>query len=498
VKRRKTRRGLGGVRSRRAITAVLLTLAAALLAAPAAHADHPLRINSKIALRTQYHYTPRYACNLPMFDASNHAYIRSRTATQDGTRDAYSLRGGAFRRTSLLAAIKRTYPRFRATVNAGGWGGEAIEADALGRLYTLIEVRIGNGSLRNLLLYSTDSGRNWRVVRLPFNPPKASPDGRNDGTCASEHLTGWNLRPDPPLIAVWRPVGQWPGYRACRMALYVVQPHFEGDRLVLPDPVPVTDRCLGMIQAAGGASFAATVGTTTYITWAEVASPEAGASPVFVAAFDQTTDTLGPPHQVEQARPVNDDHCTPGIVADSQGGLHVVSGGHNTPFMYTHTTTPSDPETWSVPVPMATDGYRVAGKSPRGRQTYVSLVCTPEDRLVVVFRQWRRGVDAVFRGQPYEALCVQWLDPGGSWTTPQRLAYCSRHRGYAQYYQKMSIDRRGWIFLSLNYFRPKDWPVEKRAANRYHHRMILVSEDGGETWRFATLADFTRGTTQVQ
>ncbi len=484
---------------RRAVAAALLALAAVLLMAPTARAtDHPLRINSKISLRTQYHYAPQYECNLPMFDAANRAYIRSRTATQDVTRDAWSLRNGAFRRSSLIAAVKRAYPRFKGTVNAGGWGGEAIEADALGRLYTLVEVRIGNGSLRNLLLYSTDLGRSWKVVRLPFNPPKASPDGRNDGTCASEHLTGWNLRPDPPLIAMWQPVGQWPGYRACRMALYVAQPYFDGDRLILPKPVQVTDRSLGMVQAAGGASFAATIGTTTYITWAEVATPSAGASPIFVAAYDQTTGTLGVAQEVEQARPVNDDHCTPGIVADSQGGLHVVSGSHNAPFMYTYTATPADPATWSQPVPMLLDGYRTGGKSPRGRQTYVSLVCTPEDRLVVVFRQWRCGVDAVFHGQPYEALCVQWLDPGGTWTTPLRLAYCSRHRGYAQYYQKMSIDRSGRIFLSLNYFRPKDWPVEKRIANRYHHRMILMSTDGGETWRFATLADFTGGVTPEQ
>jgi hypothetical protein len=484
---------------RRAAGATLFVLAAALLAAPAAlGADHPLRIDSRVSLRTQYGYVPRYECNLPMFDATNHAYIRSRTATQDATSDAWSLRNGSFRRASLIAAITRVYPRYRGTVNAGGWGGEAIEADALGRLYTLVEIRIGDGSLRNLLLYSIDSGRDWRVVRLPFTPPNASPDGRNDGTCATEHLTGWNLRPDPPLIAMWQPVGQWPGYRACRMALYVAQPHFDGDRLVLPKPVQVTDRSLGMVQAAGGASFAATVGTTTYITWAEVAKPDAGASPIFVAAYDQTTGTVGAAQEVERARPVNDDHCTPGIVADSQGGLHVVSGSHNAPFMYTHTATPADPATWSTPVPMLLDGYRVAGRSPHGRQTYVSLVCTPEDRLVVVFRQWRCGVDAAFGGEPYEALCVQWLDPGGTWTKPLRLAYCSRNGGYAQYYQKMSIDRHGRIFLSLNYFRPKDWPVEERVANRYHHRMILMSANGGETWRFATLADFTGGVTPPQ
>jgi hypothetical protein len=493
VARRRTSRG------RHAVTAALLTLAAVLLVAPSALAgERPLRIDSRISLRTQYGYAPRYECNLPMFDATNHAYIRSRTATQDATRDAWSLRNGAFRRASLLTAIKHAYPGFRSTVNAGGWGGEAIEADALGRLYTLVQIRISGGGLRNLLLYSTDSGRDWRLVRLPFTPPNASPDGRNDGTCASEHLTGWNLRPDPPLIAMWQPVGQWPGYRACRMALYVAQPYFDGDRLVLPKPVRVTDRSLGMVQAAGGASFAATVGTTTYITWAEVAPPDAGASPIFVAAYDQTAGTVGAAQEVEQARPVNDDHCTPGIVADSQGGLHVVSGSHNSAFMYTHTATPGDPATWSKPVPMLLDGYRVAGRSPHGRQTYVSLVCTPEDRLVVAFRQWRCGVDPDFHGQPYEALCAQWLDPGGTWTKPLRIAFCSRNRGYAQYYQKMSIDRRGRIFLSLNYFRPKDWPVEERVVNRYHHRMILMSANGGESWRFATLADFTGGVTPPQ
>jgi hypothetical protein len=481
---------------RRTLVPALLALVAALLVAPAALAgDSPLGIDSKVSLRTQYDYVPGYECNLPTFDAANNAYIRSRTADQDATRDAWVVRGGAFRRASLIAAITRAYPHFKGTVNAGGWGGEAIEADSLGRLYTLVEIRIGDDSLRNLLLYSTDAGGSWRVVKLPFTPPNKSPDGRNDGTCASEHLTGWDMRPDPPLIAMWQPVAQWPGYRACRMALYVVQPRFEDGRLVLPEPVKVTDNGLGMIQAAGGASFAATVGATTYITWAEVAAPDAGASPVFVAAYDQATGTLGAPQEVARARPVNDDHCTPGIVSDSHGGLHVVTGSHNTSFMYTYTAAPADPASWAKPVSMLSDGYRTAGKSPRGRQTYVSLVCTPQDRLVVVFRQWRRGVDAVFRGQAYEALCVQWLDPGGTWTEPLRLAYCSRNRGYAQYYQKMSIDRRGRLFLSLSYFRPKDWPVEDRAANRYHHRMILVSEDGGATWRFATLADFTQGAT---
>ena len=485
-------------RALRVAAAVLVVAATGVVvgwASGPARADDPIRLDNQRSLRAQFHYSPAYECNLPSFDAADRAYIRSRTAAQNRTEYAFSQVAGGFRRASLLDAVRRAYPGVRGTVNAGGWAGEAIEADALGRLYTLLEIKVGNGSLRNLLLYSIDGGRGWRVLKLPFTPPQHSPDGRNDGTCASEHLAGFNLRSEPPLIAVWRPVGDWPGYRACRMALYVLQPRFEGGRLVLPEPVPVTDRGLGLIQAAGGSSFAATVGATTYIVWAEVAAIDAPGSPVFVAAYDQTTGTLGAPQQVATARPLNDDHATPGIVADSKGGLHVLSGGHNTPFMYTRTVDPADPALWSRPEPVLTSGYRQPGESGggRGRQTYVSLACLPDDALVVVFRQWRRGVDAAFRGQSYQALSVQRLEPGGTWSEARRIIFCSRFKGYAQYYQKMTVDRRGRIYLSLSYFRPHDWPRNQRVANRYHQRMILLSEDGGDTWRFAELRDFLQG-----
>ena len=473
----------------------------ALLAAPAAAAarDAPLHIDSRHSLQQQFGYAPAYERNLPSFDAGNQAYIRSRTATQDATEYAFSLRNGAFRRTSILDAVRHAYPGFRATVNAGGWGTESIEADALGRLYTVLEIRVADGSLRNVLLYSVDAGRSWRLLTLPFQPPRTLPDGRDNGTTASEHLVGWNLRREPPLIAVWRPVADWPGPRACRMALYVVQPRFEGDRLVLPKPVLVSDRCLGMIQAAGGASFAATVGSTTYIVWTEVAAITAPGAPTFVAAYDQTTGTLGAPLQVATARPPNDDHTTPGIVSDGDGILHVLTGSHNSPFMYTHTVDPADATAWTKPEPVLATGFASPGGDPagRGRQTYLSLVCLPDGALVIAFRQWRQGVDSLFGGRPYQALSVQRLAPGGAWSDARRVVYCSNHWGYAQYYQKLTVDRRGRMYLSLSYFRPKDWPIDQREANRYRHRMLLFSGDGGTSWRFARLSDFVEGATPV-
>lgn len=476
---------------------VPLIAGAALLAAPAAAParDALLRIDSRQSLRQQFGYAPAYERNLPSFDAANRAFIRSRTAAQDATKYVFSLRGGAFRRASILDAVRGSYPGFRATVNAGGWGCAAVEADSLGRLYTLLEIRIADGSLRNVLLYSLDTGRSWRLLRLPFKPPRTSPDGVINGTSASEHLVGWNQRSEPPLIALWRPVADWPGERACRMALYVAQPRFEGDRLILPKPVLVSNRCLGVIQAAGDASFAATVGSTTYIVWAEVASVDAPGAPTFVAAYDQTTGTVNGRRKVATARPVNDDHTTPGIVADSRGILHVLSGSHNSRFLYTRTVDPADATNWTKPEPVLKSGYIMPGTvaSARGCQTYLSLVCMPDDALVIVFRQRRRGVDRAFGGRTYDALSVQRLEPGGAWSEARRIVYCSTRPGYAQYYQKLTVDRRGRVYLSLSYFRPGDWPRDERAANRYHHRMLLISETGGSSWRFARLADFVNG-----
>ena len=160
--------------------ALLLAGAVAGSAAAPARADSPLRLDNQLSLLAQFHYSPAYERNLPSFDAANRAYIRSRTARQDGTGYAFSQGANGFRRArcSTPCAARTRLPRHRQRRRLGG---ETIEADSLGRLYTLLEVKISDGSLRNLLLYSIDSGRTWRVRKLPFTPPRRSPDGRNDG-----------------------------------------------------------------------------------------------------------------------------------------------------------------------------------------------------------------------------------------------------------------------------------------------------------------------------
>jgi hypothetical protein len=56
------------------------------------------------------------------------------------------------------------------------------------------------------------------------------------------------------------------------------------------------------------------------------------------------------------------------------------------------------------------------------------------------------------------------------------------------------VDQVGRLFLSLNWCDPHRYKPAQRARHRYGHRMILVSDDGAATWRFATTADFAAGT----
>ena len=126
-------------------------------------------------------------------------------------------------------------------------------------------------------------------------------------------------------------------------------------------------------------------------------------------------------------------------------------------------------------------------------QTYLSLACLPDDSLIIVYRQARRGVDADCGGAFYDALSVQRRSPEGVWSDAERIVCCSDRAGYAMYNHKLSVDRLGRLYLSLSYFNPRDYLPEERSANRYHHRMVVVSEDGGVTWDFASGGGFAEG-----
>lgn len=440
-------------------------------------------------------YRPDYVVNVPAFDANNVPAIRSRNASQDDTSFVERLEGGVWVRHDFIAALRAAYPGFARTVSAGGWGTDWIVFDDQDRAYSALTVRLDDGSLRNVLLYSVDQCATWRVAQLPFGGDVPSTDWRSGGNVAMEHFVGHNDLAGPPFIAVWRQVAAWSGTWSSRNELYVVQPYWDGGRLVVPPPVFVTDQFLGMIQNAGGSSFAVTDGDVTHFVYAEVTPLDSKSTPLFAATYSQATGTVGPSTFVASSSRSDDVHHTPGICIDSEGYLHVITGAHNGAFRYSRSLTPHSTAAWTVPLPVCASGYRTAGSSGAGqaRQTYLSFVCGPDDTLHIVFRQMRRMVDPYFGGAAYSALSYQQLRPGGAWTQP-RVLIVPPKPGYSIYYQKLAIDHLGRLFLTASYY-PDDDPAWTRGYRRYVNRMTIMSDDGGATWRLATTADFAAGIT---
>ena len=477
---------------------VILSIAAAAVAwllpaaAIAAQPDYIVLQDGK-TLAQQFDYRPDYRPHVVTFDAANVPSIRSRGASEDDTSFVQRLEGGSWVSHDMLAAIRAVFPDFAGTVHAGGYGSDRIDWDVDGNAYTVLTIRMDDdGGFQNLLLVSRDGCETWQVVPLPFGNDTPQIDPHDWGNVVCEHDGGRPLE-GPPLIAVWRQLGPWKGQWASLNELYVIKPYWSGSTLRLQRPVLVSSSALTLLQCSGGASFAVTSGDRSFFVYATCVPKNEKSTPAYAATYYSETNSVGTSTLVARSYPSNDLHDTPGIVMDSGGVLHVVTGAHGKPFRYAHSTSPRSTARWSKAVDVLSSGLRSSSTDADGvgSQTYLSMIIAPDDVIHIVFRQGRRNVDRYFPGHQYDALAHQSLEPGGSWSEPD-LVVVPPQWDYSQYYQKLTVDRLGRLFVSCSYFSRRD-PPATRVFRRFHHRMVLISEDGGRDWRFATTADFLAG-----
>jgi len=482
--------------SRLGVLATIVVSGVALLlpgvACAASHAGH-IDLRDGLTLAQQFGYAPEYRQHVPTFDPHNIPAIRSRGASEDDTSFVHRLEDGVWVRHDMLEALRTAYPDFAGTVHAGGYGTDRVDFDTDGRAYTVLTIRLDDGAFRNVLLASVDGCGTWQVLELPFGDETPQIDEHDWGNVASEH-DGGRLLEGPPLIAVWRQTGAWTGQWASRNQLYLVKPAWAGDALVLRQPVLVRSDYLGMLQCSGGTSFAVTSGDRTFFVYSTVVPLRTRTTPTYAATYYHATNSVGPRTLVATSRPGNDIHDSPGICLDGAGVLHVVTGAHGWPFRYARSQVPRSTAAWTKHTPVLTSGFRsrTTDADGIGKQTYLSMVCGPDNALHIVSRQSRRNVDSHYRGSQYDALVHQSLAPGSTRWSPPDLIVVPPRKGYSQYYQKLTIDRRGRLYVSCSYFSRRDAPAT-RIYRRFHHRMVLTTDDGGTTWRFATSADFATG-----
>ena len=434
-------------------------------------------------------YAPWYTPNAPAFDKFNRPYMRSRAVDPQVSGSIQTIRNGRWVQRDFLGAIRAAFPNFASVHLGGGTLGACISFDSDDHLYTLVRVKFKDDSEHDLLLYSPDYGDTFQVYELPCNEGFHS---RPEGFANIEFRAGSNRLTRPPLIATLRkradhPLGQWTAH----YNLYLIQPQKADGKLKLSEPVLVTDHGLYMSRHAGNPSFAASGPDKTYITWAETTENNyVPGAPNFAATFDPVTLKITDRHFTGFAYPPNDGHDSPGIVLDPKGYVHTMTGGHGENFVYSHSTEPYSTAGMTDPVPVLKNGWKEFGID-RGRQSYLSFVCTADGALHTVFRQWLKGTEPYFQDGYCGSLAYQRRDADGTWDTQARQLVIPPLDGYSIYYQTMVLDRKDRIFLSYGYRSEHKEYGTGEAEN--HYLALLMSPDSGKTWRLMTTQDFADG-----
>jgi hypothetical protein len=442
----------------------------------------PLRLQRDKEPSELFGYFPEYTQNVPSFDGRNRPYIRSRGEDIDETSFVHTIESGRWVALDFIEAVRAAVPGFQRTYRGGGRLTERVVFDEQDRAYMYLKVELTTGGYRNLVMMSTDYCRTWQVVDTRVN----------GGDFAIEHNVGHNRLEGPPFMLLSRrQAAPHPDPWAAYHEFHIAQPRIANAALSFPGTRHVNDLLLSIGQHSGGSSFSVTHGGKTHFTWIEVTDDNVPGTPTYAATYDHATGALSPKVLVAYAPPRNNSHNRPGMVMDSEGYLHIVTGSHHGQnFYHTRSLQPhSVSGGWSTPEPVWGSGWRATNGEDRGGQTYVSLVCDSDDTLHLVFRQWRHSDELFSQGSYYAALSYQRKPKGGSWMQPRVLVLPEGDQ-YSVYYQKLAIDRIGRLFLSFSHF---NWTMDEAEDSRFQRRMVILSDDGGENWRLAETADFLAG-----
>jgi hypothetical protein len=406
----------------------------------------------------QFGHLPDYPVESQIyFDLQNQPFIK----TADEIR---AWRDDQWIATPFSTGVKSRTPPFQG--DSFGSPTSKIAFDRDNDLYTIATV-----GRTAALLHSTDGGQTFAAYVIP---------GREDlpRSFDIEQYSGHNVPPGPPPILrytrtardeklIWRTVHD--------LDLFV--PKKEGGRLAMGEPILLSRQCIGLSAHSGIPTSVVSRGSKVHVVWGEATDPKVKLPgvPTYVVTYDRETGQRGEPALVGHGPPANDIHNSPSITIDGQGFLHVLAGTHGLPFPYAQSLKPNNAHAgWTDSAP--------TGENLR--QTYIGLVCGPDDTLHSVFRLWRSGVEP-FPASSHATLAYQRKRHGQPWDPP-RVLIVSPFSEYSVFYHRLTIDQKGRLFLSYDYWSTFWFYRNDHFGSR---RALLMSPDGGETWTLAQLGD---------
>ncbi len=416
--------------------------------------EMPLVLKPYAHENEQFGYLPKYPLdNQVYFDLKNRPFVAAPAGLK-------VKRGDAWEMADLRTAVRwPTEPKTRRTRLISG----KVAFDSKNGVYAL-----GRSGGTSALLHSTDSGRTFSACpisgRGPMDIEQFSGHNTPDGQPPIVRFTLTAADPD----RIWRRIHD----------LNLFLPKLVDGRLSMGEPILISRNCIGLAAHSGIPSSVVSRGSKVHVTWAEATDPaeKVPGVPTFVVTYDRATGKLGKPQLVGHGPPANDVHNTPSITIDSKGFLHVLVGTHGRPFPYARSLKPNDAGGgWTPP--------ELTGENLP--ETYIGLVCGPDDTLHMVCRFWRRGVEP-FPLSHHATLVHQRKPPGKPWQSPEVLIV-PPFSEYSVFYHRLTIDRLGRLFISYDYF-TTHWFY--RTDRRITRRSLMMSPDAGRTWKLVGEEDF--------
>ncbi len=416
--------------------------------------EMPIKLEPYRHENEQFGYLPDYPLNNQVyFDTDNRPFV----IASDGV---FYLHDGTWSKT-----MQAQCPDTGRTIPIKPLGTK-IAFDQDNDVYLL-----GRDGDSTVLLHSSDRGATYSAWLIP-----------GSSSFDIEQFSGHNLVDGPPALARFRQTAADPKLIWRRINdLELILPEKRPDgSIVIGQPIAVSKNCIGLSAHSGIPSTIVSRGDNVHITWGEATDPEAKAPgvPTYVATYNRSTGRLGEPALVGYGPPANDVHNSPCITIDSKGYLHVLIGTHGRTFKYVRSLMPDS----------TVEGWTEAKDVGSGlRQTYVGMVCDRDDTLHLVFRLWLND-NRYFPAGYYANLAYMSKPSGEEWSDVQRLVVAPFSE-YSIFYHRLTIDRKGALFLSYDYWSTY-WFY--RTDHRGNRRALLMSPDGGTTWKLVPSSDFFR------
>ena len=413
----------------------------------------PVKLEPYRHENAQFGYLPDYPLdNQVYFDLDNVPFI----VTGNGI---FTLRGDSWLKTTeAVRGDNGAVIRIRPIGTRIAFGGD-------NGVYCL-----GRSSGGPVLLHSRDHGATYTAWPLPGN-----------GVFDIEPFSGHNLSDSPPAIVRFiqtaaDPNHMWRRINDFDLILPVKKPN---GSITFEEPIPISKMSIGLSIHSGIPSVVVSRGDMVHVTWGEATEPaeKVPGVPTYVASWNRRTRRLSEPALVGYGPPANDIHNTPCITIDSKAYLHVLVGTHGATFKYVCSLKPDTAGSgWTEPVDVG-EGLR---------QTYVGMVCDRNDTLHLVFRLWLND-NAYFPAGYYANLAYMNKPAGKPWSAARPLIVAPFSE-YSIFYHRLAIDRMGQLFLSYDYW-STFWFY--RTDHRGTRRSLIMSPDGGSTWRLAPSNTFT-------